>query len=84
MTEKEIVDILSHVKLPEDGLAMNDAVDQLKRLLMVAALKKSGGYKARAGDLLRLNRLGIKNRMEKLGLCEFFPPMNHGKPWRPK
>ena len=81
MTEKQIIAILSRVKLPEDGLSMNDAVDRVKRILMLSALTKSTGNKQRAARLLNLNEIGMKGRMVKLGLLEFFPTYPKGRNW---
>jgi len=78
MSEEEIIAVLKCVKLPEDGLALNDATSALKKFLLGSALIHAKGNKAYTARLLKLKAETIIFRMRKLDLMEMFPSIPRG------
>jgi transcriptional regulator with GAF, ATPase, and Fis domain len=57
-------------ELPEQGLNMSKAVEELEKTLILQALEKTGGIKNRAAKLLQMNRTTLIEKMKKLGLMQ--------------
>jgi nitrogen regulation protein NR(I) len=51
-----------------DGVDLNHLVDSLERDLILKALEKAGGVRARAAQLLGLNRTTLLEKMKKMNL----------------
>ncbi len=54
--------------MPEQGLSLSKAVEELEKNLILQALEKTGGIKNRAAKLLQMNRTTLIEKMKKLGL----------------
>lgn len=54
--------------IPDEGIDLNQVIDNLERDLILKALKKAGGVKSRAASLLNLNRTTLIEKMKKMGL----------------
>jgi two-component system response regulator PilR (NtrC family) len=54
--------------LPEDGLDLDQAVAELERHLIVAALRRTQGVRKQAAKLLRVSLRSLRYRLEKLGI----------------
>jgi len=59
---------LSDIKLPADGLDLNQIVHNIERDLILQALKRTSGNKNRAAELLRLNRTTLVEKIKRKGL----------------
>ncbi len=55
-------------ELPDDGLDLNEQLDQFERELIEKALQKANGIKTRAAELLKINYDSLYYRTEKLGI----------------
>jgi two-component system response regulator PilR (NtrC family) len=53
---------------PDEGIALEDVLTGLERRLIDEALRRSGGKKTRAAELLGLSFRSLRYRMQKLGL----------------
>jgi DNA-binding NtrC family response regulator len=62
---------LGAVSLPEEGINIREALEDLESKLTVDALRRSGGNKARAAQLLGLKRTTLIERLKRLGLTEY-------------
>ncbi len=56
------------VSLPEEGVDLEEFLDQIRRGLMRQALDRTQGQQKRAADLLRLSYRAFRYHAEKLGL----------------
>jgi two-component system response regulator PilR (NtrC family) len=54
--------------LPDDGLNLNDELAIFEKELIEKALKKAGGSKSRAAELLKISYDSLHYRSEKLGI----------------
>jgi two-component system response regulator PilR (NtrC family) len=54
--------------LPDDGLNLNDQLAIFEKELIEKALKKAGGSKSRAAELLKISYDSLHYRSEKLGI----------------
>ena len=54
--------------LPDDGIQLNDELADFERRLIAKALKKAGGSKTKAADLLHVTIDSLKYRIDKLGI----------------
>ena len=54
--------------LPDDGLNLNDELALFEKGLIEKALKKVGGSKSRAAELLKISYDSLHYRSEKLGI----------------
>ena len=52
------------------GESLNDALEQVKRRMVVKALDKYSGNKTKAAEHLGLSRLGLNKMIKKMGLEE--------------
>jgi len=52
----------------EKGIGFNEAVDQFQREMISAALEQTGWVKARAADLLKMNRTTLVEKIKKMGI----------------
>lgn len=50
----------------DESIGFNDAVDNFQRHLILKALKKTGGVKAKAAELLKINRTTLVEKIKKL------------------
>ncbi len=57
-----------HVGLPEEGLDIDEYLDNVRRSLMRQALDQTGGQQKRASELLRMSYRAFRYHAEKLGL----------------
>ena len=57
-------------QLPEEGLSLSKAVEELEKRLILQALEKTGGIKNRAAKLLQMNRTTLIEKMKKLKLMK--------------
>ncbi len=53
------------IQIPDEGLNMTSVIDQFERDLLVKALKKSGGVKNKAAQLLNLNRTTYVEKLKR-------------------
>jgi DNA-binding NtrC family response regulator len=56
--------------LPDEGLSLSLAVEQLEKILILEALERTGGVKNRAAKLLRLNRTTLIEKMKRQKLMD--------------
>ncbi|MFN3480034.1 MAG: sigma-54-dependent transcriptional regulator [Thermodesulfovibrionales bacterium] len=54
--------------IPDEGINLNQIIDDMERNLILTALKKAGGVKSRAASLLNLNRTTLIEKMKKMGI----------------
>jgi len=55
--------------LPEEGLDIDEYLDNVRRTLMRQALEKTGGHQKKASELLRMSYRAFRYHAEKLGLA---------------
>lgn len=55
-------------EIPDEGINLNQIIDDMERNLILKALKKAGGVKSRAASLLNLNRTTLIEKMKKMGI----------------
>ncbi|HNQ35158.1 MAG TPA: helix-turn-helix domain-containing protein [bacterium] len=55
-------------KLQPENKSLEEALQEYEKFLIGEAIKKSGGVKSRAAEILRTTRRILSYRMEKLGL----------------
>jgi two-component system response regulator PilR (NtrC family) len=60
---------IEHMGLPEEGLDIDEYVDNIRRSLMRQALEKTDGHQKRASELLRMSYRAFRYHAEKLGLA---------------
>jgi len=60
---------IEHVGLPEEGLDIDEYVDNVRRSLMRQALDKTDGHQKKASELLRMSYRAFRYHAEKLGLA---------------
>jgi DNA-binding NtrC family response regulator len=60
---------IEHMGLPEEGLDIDEYVDNVRRSLMRQALEKTGGHQKKASELLRMSYRAFRYHAEKLGLA---------------
>lgn len=53
----------------ETGIGFNDAVEQHQRALILKALEKSNWVKAKAADLLKMNRTTLVEKIKKMNIA---------------
>lgn len=56
------------VQLADRGVDLNAVVNNLEKELIINALKKSGGVRSKAAQLLGLNRTTLIEKMKKMGI----------------
>jgi two-component system response regulator PilR (NtrC family) len=61
--------IIEHVGLPEEGLDIDEYMDNVRRSLMRQALEKTEGHQKKASELLRMSYRAFRYHAEKLGLA---------------
>jgi two-component system response regulator PilR (NtrC family) len=57
-----------HAKLPEEGLNLEEHIQQIERSYLLAALEKSGGVRTRAADLLKISYRSFRHYAKKYGI----------------
>ena len=57
-----------HTGLPEEGLDIDEYLDNIRRSLMRQALERTGGHQKKASELLRMSYRAFRYHAEKLGL----------------
>jgi DNA-binding NtrC family response regulator len=60
--------IVPKVDIPSDGLDFDDAVQTFERQLLTKALERTHGVKAKAAELLHMNRTTLVEKVKKLRL----------------
>ena len=61
--------VIEQMGLPEEGLDIEEYVDNVRRSLMRQALEKTGGHQKKASELLRMSYRAFRYHAEKLGLA---------------
>ena len=61
--------VVEHMGLPEEGLDIDEYMDNVRRSLMRQALEKTGGHQKKASELLRMSYRAFRYHAEKLGLA---------------
>jgi two-component system response regulator PilR (NtrC family) len=61
--------VIEQTGLPEEGLDIDEYLDNVRRSLMRQALEKTGGHQKRASELLRMSYRAFRYHAEKLGLA---------------
>ena len=59
---------LEQGSLPEEGLDLEEHLNDMRRTLMRQALERTGGHQKKAADLLRLSYRAFRYHADKLGL----------------
>ena len=54
--------------LPEDGLNLEEHIQQIERSYLLAALERSGGVRTRAADLLKISYRSFRHYAKKYGV----------------
>lgn len=54
--------------IPDEGINLNQIINDMERNLILKALKKADGVKSRAASLLNLNRTTLIEKMKKMGI----------------
>ncbi|MBF0118908.1 MAG: hypothetical protein HQK79_08740 [Desulfobacterales bacterium] len=62
----------SNISTNEFGLAFNDAIEKYEKELILQALYHAKGVKAKAAELLKMNRTTLVEKIKKLNLIEIF------------
>jgi DNA-binding NtrC family response regulator len=57
-------------EMPDEGMSLSKAVEELEKRLILQALEKTGGVKNRAAKLLQMNRTTLIEKMKKLKLMK--------------
>jgi DNA-binding NtrC family response regulator len=60
--------VVEHMGLPEEGLDIDEHMDNIRRSLMRQALEKTDGHQKKASELLRMSYRAFRYHAEKLGL----------------
>jgi two-component system response regulator PilR (NtrC family) len=60
---------IEHAGLPEEGLDIEEHLENMRKSLMRQALEKTGGQQKRASELLRMSYRAFRYHAEKLGLA---------------
>jgi two-component system response regulator PilR (NtrC family) len=55
--------------LPEEGLDIDEYMDNVRRSLMRQALERTDGHQKKASELLRMSYRAFRYHAEKLGLA---------------
>jgi len=55
--------------LPEEGLDIEEYLDNMRRTLMLRALEQTGGHQKKASELLRMSYRAFRYHAEKLGIA---------------
>jgi two-component system response regulator PilR (NtrC family) len=58
----------SNTSLPEDGLNLEEHIQQIERSYLLAALERSGGVRTRAADLLKISYRSFRHYAKKYGV----------------
>jgi len=61
-------DKVTEIDIPEGGLSLSEAMSKLERRLIENALKKTGGSKSKAAELLNVSPDSLRYRIEKLDI----------------
>ena len=56
--------------LPDEGIDLEEWLEDMERTFLLQALEKSGGVRKRAAELLGINFRSIRYRLGKLGFGE--------------
>ena len=62
--------VVEQTGLPEEGLDIDEYLDNVRRSLMHQALEKTGGHQKKASELLRMSYRAFRYHAEKLGLAK--------------
>jgi len=61
---------IEQMGLPEEGLDIEEYVDDVRRSLIRQALEKTDGHQKKASELLRMSYRAFRYHAEKLGLSK--------------
>ncbi len=61
-------DLHTAVEIPDEGIELEPALEQLERQYLVKALEKSGGSKTKAAELLGMSFRSYRYKLSKFGL----------------
>lgn len=56
-----------HIAVPDDGLDFEQTVERIERAILEQAMRKTGGNKKQAADMLRLKRTTFSAKLKSLG-----------------
>ncbi|MBP8986057.1 MAG: sigma 54-interacting transcriptional regulator, partial [Syntrophobacterales bacterium] len=56
------------IELPEEGIMLNETMNEVERSLITKALDRARGSKKRAAELLHISYDSLKHRLEKFGI----------------
>ncbi|MBN2516048.1 MAG: sigma-54-dependent Fis family transcriptional regulator [Deltaproteobacteria bacterium] len=62
--------VIGSVDLPDEGLNLNEMVNEFEKDILQKALRKSGGVKNRAAKLLHLNRTTFVEKLKRYSISE--------------
>ncbi len=68
MQEQSFKQLTTELEIPEEGLDLEGMVEQLERNLLIKALKRTGGIRKQAADLLGISFRSIRYRLDKYEL----------------
>ena len=68
MQEQSFKQLAHEMEIPDEGLDLEGMVEQLERNLLVKALKRTGGVRKQAADLLGITFRSIRYRLDKYDL----------------
>jgi two-component system response regulator PilR (NtrC family) len=66
--------------LPNEGLNLDDVLNEAERRLLLAALERTGGVRKRAAELLGLTFRSLRYRLQKQGLANDDIDADDGQP----
>ncbi|MEE2959650.1 MAG: sigma-54 dependent transcriptional regulator [Myxococcota bacterium] len=66
-----LADDMELLSLPEEGVNMRELVDEMESKLIIAALNRCDGNKAKASELLGLKRTTLIERLKRLGIDNY-------------
>ena len=70
IVDHDIENISLNISLPENGMDLEETIGDLEKQLLTQALKKTGGFKKPAADLLHLSLRAFRYRLQKYQLEE--------------
>lgn len=59
---------VAEIELPDEGIMLNETMNEVERSLIVKALDRARGSKKRAAELLHISYDSLKHRLEKFGI----------------
>ncbi|MBP9021198.1 MAG: sigma-54-dependent Fis family transcriptional regulator [Syntrophobacterales bacterium] len=59
---------VAEIELPDEGIMLNETMNEVERSLIVKALDRARGSKKKAAELLHISYDSLKHRLEKFGI----------------